>query len=94
MNFQTNVVLSQSAADWLDTQALAIRKGQHAYSSRSAFVRALVHGIEDAGLDFSAAESNRRVDPSRLAAAMSFGSREAFGSVSIGSWRFVFGIRP
>ena len=53
MGFQTNIVLSQSAADWLDTQALAIRKGQHAYISRSAFVRALVHGIEDGGLDFS-----------------------------------------
>jgi len=61
MRFQTNIVLSQSAADWLDTQALAIRKGQRAYISRSAFVRALVHGVEDGGLDFSQCRSEKDI---------------------------------
>ena len=61
MGFQTNIVLSQSAADWLDTQALAIRKGQRAYISRSAFVRALVHGVEDGGLDFSHIRSEKDI---------------------------------
>jgi hypothetical protein len=61
MGFQTNIVLSQSAADWLDTQALAIRKRQRAYISRSAFMRALVHGVEDGGIDFSHCRSEEDI---------------------------------
>ena len=53
MKFQTNIVLSESAADWLDTQALAIRKRTRVYVSRSALLRALVHGLADSGLDLS-----------------------------------------
>ena len=61
MEFQTNIVLSQSAADWLDTQALAIRKNKRAYISRSAFVRAVVHGIADSGLDLTHCESEAAI---------------------------------
>ena len=61
MGFQINIVLSQSAADWLDTQALAIRKGQRGYVSRSGFIRALAHGVEDGGLDFSHCRSERDI---------------------------------
>jgi len=61
MVFQTNIVLSQSAADWLDTHALAIRKRQGVYISRSGFLRALAHGVEDGGLDFSHCRSERDI---------------------------------
>jgi hypothetical protein len=61
MGFQTNIVLSQSAADWLDAQALAIRKNKRAYVSRSAFVRAVVHGIADSGLDLAHCESEAAI---------------------------------
>jgi hypothetical protein len=61
MRFQTNIALTQSAADWLDTQALAIRKAQRIYISRSAFLRALVHGVQNGGLDFSHCRSEKDI---------------------------------
>jgi hypothetical protein len=61
MRFQTNIALTQSAADWLDTQALAIRKNKRTYVSRSAFVRAVVHGIADSGLDLSHCQSEAAI---------------------------------
>jgi hypothetical protein len=61
MGFQTNIALTQSAADWLDTQALAIRKNKRTYVSRSAFVRAVVHGIANSGLDLSHCQSEAAI---------------------------------
>jgi hypothetical protein len=61
MKLQTNIALTQSAADWLDTQALAIRKSQRTYISRSALLRALAHGVEDGGIDFSHCRSERDI---------------------------------
>jgi hypothetical protein len=42
MNFQTNVILTQEDADWLDEQTLAIRKKNRKSLSRSALLRGLL----------------------------------------------------
>jgi hypothetical protein len=42
MHFQTNVILNQDDANWLDEQTLAFRKNNRKSLSRSALLRALL----------------------------------------------------
>jgi hypothetical protein len=61
MHFSTNVILTQAGADWLDEQALMMRKKNRVPMTRSAFLRAFVKAIQTFGPDFSQCRSEQDV---------------------------------
>jgi hypothetical protein len=61
MNFSTNVILTQAGTDWLDEQALNIRKTSRVSITRSAFLRAFVQAAQTAGLDFTTCRSEQDI---------------------------------
>ena len=61
MHFQTNVILTQDDADWLDEQTLAFRKNNRKALSRSALLRALLQGARAVQLDLSRCPSEKQI---------------------------------
>jgi hypothetical protein len=61
VKFSSNVILTQAGADWLDEQALNIRKTSRVSITRSAFLRAFVQAAQNAGLDFSGCRSEQEI---------------------------------
>ena len=61
MNFSTNVILTQAGADWLDEQALMMRKKSRGPMTRSAFLRAFVKAVQTFELDFSRCSSEQDI---------------------------------
>jgi hypothetical protein len=61
MKFSSNVILTQAGADWLDEQALNIRKTSRVSITRSALLRAFVHAAQTAGVNFSCCRSEQEI---------------------------------
>jgi hypothetical protein len=61
MQFQTNVILAQEDADWLDEQALAFRKNNRKPLSRSALLRAVLQGARLAQLNPASCRSEHQI---------------------------------
>ena len=61
MHFQTNVILTQDDADWLDEQTLAFRKSNRKPLSRSALLRAIVQGARAAQLNPASCRSEYEI---------------------------------
>jgi hypothetical protein len=61
VKFSSNVILTQAGADWLDEQALNIRKTSRVSITRSAFLRAFVEAAQGAGLSFSRCRSEQEI---------------------------------
>jgi hypothetical protein len=61
MHFQTNVILTQDDADWLDEQTLAFRKNNRKSLSRSALLRAVLQGARAVQLDLSRCQSEKQI---------------------------------
>jgi len=61
MHFQTNVILTQEDANWLDEQTLAFRKNNRKSLSRSALLRALLQAARTINLDISRCRSAEQI---------------------------------
>jgi hypothetical protein len=61
MHFQTNVILTQEDADWLDEQTLAFRKNNRKSLSRSALLRALLQAARAVELNLSRCASEKAI---------------------------------
>jgi hypothetical protein len=61
MHFQTNVILTQDDAVWLDEQTLAFRKNNRKPLSRSALLRAILQGARMVDLDLSRCRSEKEI---------------------------------
>jgi hypothetical protein len=61
MHFQTNVILTQEDADWLDEQILAFRKNNRKSLNRSALLRALLHAARAVQLNVSRCPSEKHI---------------------------------